>query len=123
MYGPEISKLERILERARDFHDVYTAAAIQTVIELARAASPKNAADEAAYCHEIAEQFGIEHTKDLAELLLIQRAAARATVVPVFDPEAVRALLAAVKKRIGTHAANAALRPLVKAVEDSEKKK
>lgn len=122
MYGPEISKLERILETARNFHDVYTAAAVQTMIELARAASPKDPADEAAHCHEIAEQFGIEHTKDLAELLLTQRAAARATVVPVFDPQAVRELLAAVKKRIGIHAANAVLRPLVKAVEDSERK-
>lgn len=121
MYGPEISKLEKLLEIAW-YMGEETATAVQTVIELVKAAKPENAAAERAHCHEVAEQFGIEHTLDLADLLCVERGAARAAARPVFDPEAVRALLAAVTKRIGTHPANAALRPLVKAVEDSERK-
>lgn len=115
-------KLEKLLEWARTSFDPYTAAELMTAIQLMKAAEPENAAAERAHCHEVAEQFGIEHTLDLADLLCVERAAARTTVGPAFDPQAVRALLAAVKKRIGTHAANAALRPLVKAVEDSERK-
>lgn len=115
-------KLEKLLVGARASFDVYTAAELATAIELVKGAQPENAATEHAHCREVAEQFGIERTLDLADLLCVERGAARATAVRGFYPEAVRALLVAVKKRIGTHPANAALRPLVKAVEDSERK-
>lgn len=68
--------------------------------------------------------FGLTATPRHIDLIVELRAQAfaeGALAVQAFDPVAVRALVAAVRTRL-SYGVNVGLRPLVKAVEDSEKK-